>query len=120
MAEQPAIENVIDLPPQTEMPAATEAFELVEYIFTNNKESPFPKNLLHLFYEGCFTNTVGIMEAKNKLTGNVELLLVGLEKAEDGINTYPMARILSLEEQDNYLAPDGYGNYPGEEMSGSA
>lgn len=86
--------------------------ELVEYVFTNDKSNPFPQQILHMVYDGVFKNLIGIMEAKHESTGMVHTLLVGLEKGEDGqVNTYPLARILSLEEQTEYLAPDGKGGF---------
>lgn len=87
--------------------------EVVEYIFTNDPTNPNPQQILHLFYEGVFKNLVGIMHAKHKPSGEIHTVLVGLDKGGDGyINTYPLARILSREEQDEYLAPDGKGGYP--------
>ena len=92
--------------------------ELVEYIFTNDPTNPFPQQVLHLLYESVFKNLVGIMHAKHKVTGDIHTLLVGLEKTEDGqINTYPMARVLSADEHNEYLAPDGKGGY-GEDDNG--
>lgn len=103
-------DSTIELP---EM--GTPEVELVEYIFTNDKTNPFAKQILHLVYDAAFKNLIGVMQAKHKPTNMIHTLLVGLERSEDGgVNTYPLARILSQEEQSEYLAPDGHGNYPEE------
>lgn len=100
--------NIIEFP----QPQASDEVELVEYIFTNDQTNPYPQQILHLVYESVFKNLVGIMQAKHKSSGDIHTLLVGLEKADGGsINTYPLARILSLEEQNEYLAPDGKGGF---------
>jgi hypothetical protein len=103
------LSNIIEFP----QPAVENEVELVEYVFTNDHTNPYPQQILHLLYDSVFKNLVGIMQAKHRTTGDVHTLLVGLEKAEEGsINTYPLARILSLEEQNEYLAPDGKGGFP--------
>lgn len=99
--------SIIEFP----QPAVENEVELVEYVFTNDHTNPYPQQILHLLYDSVFKNLVGIMQAKHRTTGDVHTLLVGLEKAEDGINTYPLARILSLDEQSEYLAPDGKGGF---------
>ncbi len=99
---------------EIQLPQAPEV-EMIEYIFTNDETNPMPKQLLHLLYDSVFKNLVGIMHAKHKTTGEIHTVLVGLEGTDDGqVNTYPLARILTLEEQGEYLAPDGKGGYDGE------
>ena len=75
--------------------------------------------MFKMYHTGAFQNTIGIMEAMNKTTGNEEVLIVGLTFSEkDGEKTiaecYPLARILDKDEVDNYLSPDGRGGYWGE------
>ena len=99
--------NIIEF----QQPVAENEVELVEYVFTNDHANPYPQQILHLIYDYVFKNLVGIMQAKHKTSGAVHTLLVGLEKAEEGVNTYPLARILSLEEQNEYLGPGGKGGF---------
>lgn len=85
---------------------------MMPWVFTNDKTNPAPFQILDLFYKGVFSNTVGVMHAKRKDTGNLELLLVGLTKDEGGdLGIYPLARLLSMEDSADYLPPDGNGGY---------
>ena len=95
-------------PAQTEQEVA----EINLYVFTNNPKDSRPYSLLQMFYTGAFDNTLGIMEALNKDTDALELLLVGISQEEDGTtNTYPIAKLLDPEELRSYAAPDGRGGY---------
>lgn len=85
---------------------------MMPWVFTNDKTNPAPFQILNLFYKGVFSNTVGVMHAKHKETGNLELLLVGLTRDEGGdLGVYPLARLLSMEDSADYLPPDGNGGY---------
>lgn len=86
---------------------------LIAYVFTNNiQQGGFLQSLLDMFYRGCFSNTIGIMSARNKETDEEELVLVGVEHLEDGNTlTYPLARVLKPEEGPNYIGPDGKGGW---------
>jgi len=93
-----------------ETPAQERALTL--YKFTNNEDSPYLDTVLGMFYEGAFANTVGIMEAFNVKTSEVETILVGVSADRDGKpECYPIAVILGAEHVPNYLMPNGKGGY---------
>lgn len=86
---------------------------VIAYMFSNDQQAtPRLLPLLKMFYRGVYENTVGLMEAKNRDTGNVEMLLVGLEHDENGMtNTFPLAKILDAATAIRYLAPDSEGGW---------
>lgn len=80
--------------------------------YTNKPDSPYLDSLLMMFYQGCADNRVGIMEAHNLETSEIEMILVGVELGPDGkTDCYPLARMLRAEEVGNFLAPDGVGGF---------
>lgn len=82
-----------------------------------NEPTKFKYDLLEMFYKGTYEGTIGLMDAFNKETKEVELVLVGIA-VEDGKQvTYPLARLLKPEEVKKYLAPDGIGGYSADEPS---
>lgn len=84
----------------------------VMYKFTNKEESPYLDSLMMMFYQGCYSNTIGIMESHNLKTGEVEMILVGVElDAEGKADCYPLAVLLRAEDVPNYLSPDGKGGF---------
>ena len=84
----------------------------VLYKFTNQEESSQLDNILAMFYQGIYGNTVGIMTAFNLEKGEEELVLVGVSLDEEGkADCYPIAKVLTAEEVSNYLAPNGKGGY---------
>lgn len=84
--------------------------EMEMMVFSNNK-TPFQYSILEMFYRGVLHNTLGLMEALNTETGEVDILLVGLDKEGEEVKTYPLARILKPGEGEKLKAPDGKGNY---------
>lgn len=104
--------NVIQFPSKEELAKRLEGIEMTEWIFTNDKENPYPQAILHAFYDGIVKNKVGIMHAKLADKDEVHTLLVGIEVTEGGdVGCYPLARILTQEEQAQYIAPDGEGGW---------
>ena len=100
---------------QLELPADNVPDEFSEFVFTNDKTNTFPQNILHLFYTLVQEKYVGIMHAKHEPSGDIHTVLVGLEYDEaGGVSLMPMAKILSQQEQEEYLAPDGNGGYIGD------
>lgn len=90
--------------------------ELIEWVFSADVKNPFPAQILHMFYEIVSTNKLGIMQAKSTLTGNVDNILVGIDRNDEGeLVTYPMARLLTDKELGTYLAPRGDGTFIGDE-----
>lgn len=89
--------------------------ELVEWVFSSNTKNPFPSQILHMFYDSVRKNRIGIMEAKDKGTGEIAALLVGIEVHENGgVSTYPLARIFTPDDVNVWLAPRGDGTFIGE------
>ncbi len=80
-------------------------------IFSNDKSNPFPSKQLEMFYRAVIANKVGIMHAKNVETDAIETLLIGFEQDAGELITYPLAKILSGDELNLYLPPDGEGGY---------
>ncbi len=84
----------------------------VLYKFTNQAESSQLDGLLAMFYQGVYSNTIGIMTAFNIEKGEEEVILVGVDFDEDGKpDLYPIASALTAEQVRQYLAPDGKGGY---------
>lgn len=119
MAESTDITNVIDITDRlnrgeliVEATPPEGTPEFTEWTFTNDKTNPLIRQMFHMLYQGVFGNTIGVMHAFNSKTEKVDTLIVGLSLDEDNnVITWPMARVLTEEEQDNYLAPDGNGNW---------
>ena len=87
-------------------------FSPVLYQFTNSGVNPNLDSVLAMFYEGILSNRIGIMESHNLDSGNVELILVGVEADEnDKPVCYPLCKILRSEDVSRYLAPDGKGGF---------
>lgn len=87
--------------------------EMIPYVFANDKRNPAPFGLLNMIYAGCFTNTLGVMVAKDKETDKEVTLLIGLA-AQEGTNEpsiYPVAVIIGENDVPRYLPPDGKGGY---------
>lgn len=98
--------------PKVEHP---EAREVVEWLFTNDKTNPAIVNIFRIFHQVSYMNSLGVMHAKDKETGEISTLLVGVDVQPDGqINTWPLAKVLTPQEQSNYLSPDGDGGWIGE------
>lgn len=83
----------------------------MEMMLFSNNPNPIQYNLLEMFYRGVLANTLGLMEARNTETGELDLILVGLDKEGDEVKTYPLAVMLKKDGGKIYQAPDGKGNY---------
>ena len=95
--------------PEAEHP---EGIELQEYVFTNDKSNPAGVTLFRMLHESAFRNKLGIMHALHKDTHKISTLVVGVEYDEKGdIICWPIARLLTEDEQGQYLTPDGKGGY---------
>lgn len=86
------------------------AMDMEMMLFSNNP-NPIQYNLLEMFYRGVLANTLGLMEARNTETGELDLILVGLDKEGTEIKTYPLAVMLKTDGGKIYEAPDGKGGY---------
>lgn len=112
------VDNVIELFPEgnvqeSEHPAG---IEMQEWCFTNDKTNPAIRQLFHVLHESVFKNKLGVMHAKFKGKPEVHTLIVGVEVLPTGeVLTFPLAKLLTADEQDSYMAPDGEGNYLGTE-----
>ena len=84
----------------------------VLYKFTNQEVSHDLDDLLAMFYQGTYGNTLGIMTAYNLETCEQEVILVGVVLDENGkADCFPVAKVLGADDVSKYLAPDGKGNY---------
>jgi hypothetical protein len=115
MSEQTTPTDV-DVAESVDKMAAGKEVELIEWIFSADVKNPFPAQLLHMFYEMVASNKLGIMQAKSTITGNVDNILVGVDRNDEGeLVTYPLARLLNDKELGTYLAPKGDGTFVGDE-----
>lgn len=89
-----------------------DGIELQEYVFTNDKSNPSPRHLFHLLHESAFKNKLGVMHALHKDSHKISTVIVGVDKDAEG-NTicWPIARLLTEDEQGQYMTPDGQGGY---------
>ena len=88
--------------------------EINLYVQTNNFKDPAPYEMLKMFYKGAYDNTIGLMEARNEDTGELEYLIVGLTANPLTGNTaaIPIAKVFAdTLEANKYSAPDGRGGY---------
>lgn len=68
-------------------------------------------NLLSMFYFATMENKIGLAEMRNKDTGDVELILTGVEITDGGPSYYPLARVLDASEASFYeLLEDSGGD----------
>jgi hypothetical protein len=102
-------QTVSDVTAANETPAT---FSPVLYKFTNKAESPHLDDLLAMFYQGVLGNTVGIMEALNTITEEIEIVLVGVQLDENNNpHCYPICKLLKAEDIPAYKSPDGKGGW---------
>lgn len=87
--------------------------EMIEWAFSNDKANVHIRQLFHMFYKSVFLNKLGVMHAKRKDSDKIETLIVGVEVTDEGTLTWPLARILTEEEQGQYLAPNGDDSWVG-------
>jgi hypothetical protein len=93
----------------------TEAPGYIAYIFTNDaKQAGNLHMMLEMFHNGVLNNSIGLMTAKHKETGEVSTLIVGVEHDGAETFTFPLARILGKGEAADYVGPDGQGGWLGE------
>lgn len=84
--------------------------EMTEWIFANEK-NPALVQMFHSFYKGAFANKIGLAHCRDKETGKLVTVLVGVHTA-DGVNQlFPLAKVLDESEMNKYEAPDGNGGY---------
>lgn len=103
------METLMEAPEATVSP---DGITMEEWTFTNDKANPAIRHLFHMFYESAFRNKLGLMHARDKSDGKVKTIIVGVEVGEDGqVMTWPIAKVLTEEEQGNFEAPDGNGGY---------
>ena len=94
----------------------TAGIEMTEWVFANEK-NPALRQLFHTFMKGAFNNQIGLAHCKNKTTGNLETLLVGVNPdGKGGAQLFPLAVVIGEEAHaTNWLSPDGKGGYVGDE-----
>lgn len=85
--------------------------EFIEWSFSNDKENMAIRQLFHMLYQSVFTNKIGVMHCKRKDKDIIDTIIVGVEQTPEGLATWPIAKLLTEEEQGNYLAPNGRGEY---------
>lgn len=101
-----------ELLPDVSPVTSPEGVELDEWVFTNDKTNPGIRHLYRMFYHSVFDNKIGLMHAKIKGSDTVVTLIVGVDYTPEGeLVTWPIAKVLTEEEQNNFAAPDGHGGY---------
>lgn len=98
---------------EAELPEGVD-LELDEWVFTNDKANPMPRQMFHILMESAFKNKLGVMHAYHAPSETIHTLIVGLEMhPEHGVMTYPLAKVLVESDLEGYHAPDGQGGYVG-------
>ena len=87
--------------------------------FSNDKS---PENIstmqgvLKMAYHVVLTNKLAVMQAKNTETGQLELILVGVDQSGGGVNCYPLFKPITDTEAAKYASPDGSGGFVGRNL----
>lgn len=98
---------------QIEEAVHPEGIEMVEWCFTNDKSNPAIRQIFHMFHTGAFANKIGVMHAKVRDKDEIHTVICGVQIDGDQVLAFPIAKLLTQEEQDQYLAPTGDGSYVG-------
>lgn len=88
--------------------------KLVLHVFSNNKEAEhinLLKGLLKMVYSSAATGKLAVMQSLNEETQQEELIIVGVEQSESGINCYPLFAPIKAEDVPKFSAPDGQGGW---------
>ena len=88
--------------------------KLVLHVFSNHKEKEHLdvlKGLLRMVYSSAATGKLAVMQSLNEETQEEELVIVGVEQSESGINCYPLFAPIKAEDVTKYSAPDGNGGW---------
>lgn len=88
--------------------------KLVLHVFSNHKEKEhldLLKGLLKMVYSSAATGKLAVMQSLNEETQEEELVIVGVEQNESGINCYPLFAPIKAEDVSKYSAPDGQGGW---------
>lgn len=88
--------------------------KLVLHVFSNHKEDEHMnllKGLLKMVYSSAATGKLAVMQSLNEETQEEELVIVGVEQSESGINCYPLFTPIKAEDVYKYSAPDGSGGW---------
>lgn len=99
------------------MPEVTEVshpdgHEMQEWVFTNDKTNPAPRGLFRMLHMSAFQNKLGIMHALDPESHKVVTLIVGVDQDDTGsVICWPLAKVLTEDEQKVFKSPDGNGNY---------
>lgn len=88
--------------------------EMTEWIFANEM-NPALLQMFHSLYDGVFKNRIGIAHCKERGSGNITTLIVGLDSDGKNVQMFPLAKILDEAEVNNYIAPDGKGGWIGDD-----
>lgn len=107
-------EEVLDLATGNVQEAQpTEGVEMTEWVFANEKNDGL-RQLFHSFYQGVFQNRIGLAQCRNKTTGEIETVIMGVHPtAENGVQLYPLAVVLTEDNGLIYESPNGQGGYVG-------
>lgn len=94
---------------------SNEAGQEVQLLVFSNDKTPesleVKRGLLKMVYHTVLTNKLAIMAAKNEDTGEVELVLVGVQQNGDALNCYPLFKPITDTDAAKYSAPDGNGGF---------
>lgn len=109
-------DNVVPLFPEIPEAEHPEGLELQEWVFTNDKTNPALPGLFRMLHESAYKNKLGVMHAKLKGEDKVHTLIVGVElvphgRGEAEVVCWPIAKLLTEAEQEEYMTPDGNGNF---------
>lgn len=86
--------------------------DVVPLLLMTNEPTELKLKTLELLYQSLSFGQLAYMDGKNPETGEIVPLLVGLQpEANNKVSIYPVAKLISKDDNVNYLVPDGQGNY---------
>ena len=88
--------------------------KLTLHVFSNHKDPDHLnvlKGVLRMVYSSAATGKLAVMQSLNEETQEEELVIVGVEQSESGVNCYPLFAPIKAEDVTKYSAPDGNGGW---------
>lgn len=105
-------ELLADIMPEVTEVTHPDGIEMQEWVFSNDKTNPAPRGLFRMLHMSAFQNKLGIMHALDPESEKVVTLIVGVDHDENGgVICWPLAKVLTEDEQKAFKSPDGNGNY---------
>lgn len=83
-----------------------------DLVVITDDNNPIKRSLMENIVLSINTNQLGYVDGKDPETGEVVPLLVGIDRSEEGMQLFPIARVfLDPNEMKRFLVPDENGNF---------